>query len=64
MTWKSGIDIIVENLVHNENGEIDLELNVGESKCYSGGPKCIFREQKLIVLLLHLKVVESLAAYL
>ena len=32
MTWKSGIDITVENPVCNEKGGIDLELNVGESK--------------------------------
>ena len=42
MTWKSDIDINIENPVRNEKGEIDLELNVGESKYYPGEPKFIF----------------------
>ncbi len=43
VTWKTGIDITVENPIRNEKGEIDLELNVGRSKYYPEGPKCKYR---------------------
>ena len=47
MTWKSGIDITVENPICNEKGEINLELNIGESKHYPEGPKCKYREKEV-----------------
>ena len=40
MTWKTGINITVENALRNKKGEIDLELNIGQSKYYPEGPKC------------------------
>ncbi len=43
VTWKTGIDITVENPLRNEKGEIDLELNIGQSKYYPEGPKCKYR---------------------
>lgn len=43
MTWKACIDITVENPIRNKRGEIDLELNFGESKFYPEGPKCKYR---------------------
>ena len=43
MTWKTGMDITVENTIHNKRGEIDLELNICESKFYPEGPKCKYR---------------------
>ena len=46
ITWKSGIDIAVENPVCNEKEELDLELNVCESQYYPGGPKCIPTEYR------------------
>jgi hypothetical protein len=47
MTWKTGIDITVENPIRNEKGEIDLELNIGESKYYPEGPKCMYRGKQV-----------------
>jgi hypothetical protein len=47
MTWKTGIDITVENPIRNEKGEIDLELNIGESKYYPEGPKCTYRGKQV-----------------
>ncbi len=41
--WKKGVDITVENPIRNENGEIDIESNLGESQYYPEGPKCNFR---------------------
>ena len=47
MTWKTGIDITVENPLRNEKGEIDLEMNIGESKYYPEGPKCKYRGKEV-----------------
>ena len=47
VTWKTGIDITVENPIQNEKGEIDLELNIGESKYYPEGPKCKYRGKEV-----------------
>ena len=47
MTWKIGIDITVANPLRNETGEIDLELNLGQSKYYPEGPKCKYRGKDL-----------------
>ena len=47
VTWKTGIDITVENPIRNEKGEIDLELNIGESKYYPEGPKCKYRGKEV-----------------
>jgi len=40
VTWKTEIDITVENPIRNEKEVLDLELNIGQSKYYPEGPKC------------------------
>ena len=47
MTWKTGINITVENPIWNEKGEIYLELNIGDSKYYPEGPKCNYRGKEV-----------------
>ena len=64
VTLKTVISITVENPIHNKKGEIDFELNVGESKYYSEGLKCKYRGKRWIVLPLHPRVVESLVPFL
>ena len=47
MTRKKGIDTTVENPIQNEKGEIDLELNIGESQYYPEGPQCKYRGKEV-----------------
>ena len=47
MTWKTEIDITVENSIRNEQEEMDLELSIGESKYYPEGPKCNFKGKEV-----------------
>jgi hypothetical protein len=64
MTWKTGIDITVENPICNEKEDIDLELNIGKSKYYPEGPKCKFRGKEVDCLTLHPRVAELLVPFL
>jgi hypothetical protein len=63
MTWKTGIDITLTNPVCNDKGEIDFELNLGESKYYPEGPKCMYRGKEVDCLNFASEVVGSLVLF-
>ena len=43
LLWKTDIDIAVEDPTHDEYGDIDFQMNMGEGKYYPGGPRCKYK---------------------
>jgi len=46
MQWRMGIDASV-NPIRGSDGEIDVEMNIGEGKFHPGGPKCKYNGKEV-----------------